>query len=113
MKKLGRVDWLGLGLFTAASTLFLYGLTSGGVSAPWTSAKVLAPLIVGICLYPIFIFVEWKLASNPMMPLRIFNDRSAITGYTSSFLQGLIIWCMAYYFILFVRSPTPASKSLS
>lgn len=102
MKKLMRVDWLGLFVFTAASTLFLVGLTSGGVSHPWGSAQVLAPLVVGFLLYPVYIYIEWKVAVNPMMPLRIFNDRSAITGFTTSFCQGLIVWCYVYYFILFV-----------
>lgn len=107
MKKLARLDWLGLCLFTVASTLFLVGLTSGGVSAPWDSARVLAPMIIGFLIFPIFIYVEWKVATKPMMPLVIFNDRSAITGYTTSFLQGLIVWCLTYYFILFVRYLNP------
>lgn len=101
VKKLAMVDWLGLSVFTCASTLFLVGLTSGGVSYPWSSAKVLAPLIVGFLLYPVFIYIEWRVAVRPMIPLRIFNDRSAITGFTTSYLQGLIVWCLTYYFIVF------------
>lgn len=71
------------------------------MSHPWDSAEVLAPLIVGFLLYPMYIYIGWKVAVNPMMPLRIFNDRSAITGFTTSFLQGLVVWCYVYYFILF------------
>lgn len=103
MKKVAMIDWLGLFVFTCASTLFLVGLTSGGVSHPWDSAQVLAPLIVGFLLYPVYVYIEWRVAARPMMPLRIFNDRSAITGFSTSFLQGLIVWCYTYYFILFVR----------
>lgn len=99
--KLARVDFLGLCLFTSATTLFLYGITSGGVSAPWGSASVLAPTAVGVLLYVIFTLVQWKVAKEPMMPLQIFNDRSAITGYTSSFFHGIVIWCFIYYFIIF------------
>ncbi|KAI0007586.1 MFS general substrate transporter [Xylariaceae sp. FL0662B] len=106
MKKLAMVDWLGLFIFTCASTLFLVGLTSGGVSHPWNSAEVLAPLIVGFLLYPVYICIEWRVAVRPMMPLRIFNDRSAITGFTTSFLQGLIVWCYTYYFIVFFLGAT-------
>jgi hypothetical protein len=103
MTKLAMVDWLGLTVFTCASTLFLVGLTSGGVAHPWGSAKVLAPLAVGFSLYLVFIYIEWRVAVKPMMPLRIFNGRSAITGFATSYLQGLIVWCLTYYFILFVR----------
>ncbi|KAH8770556.1 major facilitator superfamily domain-containing protein [Hyaloscypha finlandica] len=101
MTKLAMVDWLGLTVFTCASTLFLVGLTSGGVAHPWGSAKVLAPLAVGFSLYLVFIYIEWRVAVKPMMPLRIFNGRSAITGFATSYLQGLIVWCLTYYFILF------------
>ncbi|KAL1856623.1 hypothetical protein Plec18170_003593 [Paecilomyces lecythidis] len=101
MSKLGMLDWIGISVFTAASTLFLYGLTSGGVSHPWGSAAILAPLIIGLVLFALFIFTQWRVSSKPMMPLRIFNDRSAITGYATSFLQGLVFWCVTYYLIIF------------
>ncbi|TVY31639.1 Efflux pump [Lachnellula occidentalis] len=101
MKKLAQVDWLGLSFFTCASTLLLVGLTSGGVSHPWDSAEILAPLILGFLLFPAFIYIEWRVAVRPMMPLRIFKSRSAVTGFTTSFLQGLIVWCLTYYFIVF------------
>lgn len=102
--KLARVDYLGLGLFISGSTLFLVGVTSGGVSAPWASAKVLAPMIVGVTLCIVFIYVEWKVAKEPVIPLRIFNDRTAITGYSTSFLHGMVMWCFIYYFIVFVSN---------
>jgi MFS family permease len=102
VKKLGMLDWVGLGVFTCASTLFLVGLTSGGVSHPWGSAAVLVPLVLGAVLFPVFIFTQWRVSKRPMMPLRIFNDRSAIVGFVTSFLHGLVFWCVTYYMIVFV-----------
>jgi len=102
IKKLGMVDWLGLSIFTCATTLFLVGLTSGGVSHPWNSGAVLAPLLVGLMLYPLLFYTQWPASTRPMIPLRIFNDRSAIVGYSTSYLQGLVVWCYTYYMILFV-----------
>jgi len=96
------MDWLGLGMFTSASTLFLAGVTSGGISHPWASATILVPTILGAALFVAFIYVESKIAKEPMMPLRIFNDRTAIAGYATSFLQGLVVWCYIYYLIVFV-----------
>lgn len=105
MVKLARIDWIGLALFTTATTLFLVGLTSGGVSSPWGSAGTLAPLIIGAALYIPFVLVEWRVAKNPMMPLRIFNDRTAVVGFATSLLQGMILWCTMYYMIIYVRNP--------
>ncbi|KAJ5673617.1 hypothetical protein N7507_002744 [Penicillium longicatenatum] len=101
VKKLGMLDWMGLGVFTCASTLFLVGLTSGGVSHPWNSAAVLAPLVLGAILFFVFILTQWRVSKRPTMPLRIFNDRSAIVGFVTSFLHGLVFWCVTYYMIVF------------
>ncbi|CAG7974459.1 unnamed protein product [Penicillium nalgiovense] len=101
VKKLGMLDWVGLGVFTCASTLFLVGLTSGGVSHPWDSAAVLVPLVLGAVLFPDFIFTQWRVSKRPMMPLRIFNHRSAIVGFVTSFLHGLVFWCVTYYMVVF------------
>lgn len=38
----------------------------GGTTYPWDSAGVLAPLIVGLALLSLFIFVEWKLVPLPL-----------------------------------------------
>ncbi|KAJ6186440.1 hypothetical protein N7519_007741 [Penicillium mononematosum] len=86
VKKLGMLDWAGLGVFTCASTLFLVGLTSGGCFAS-----------VGFGRCP----GSWRVSKRPMMPLRIFNDRSAIVGFVTSFLHGLVFWCLTYYMIVF------------
>ena len=88
--------------FVGASTLLLFGLTSGGVMSPWKSATTLAPLILGIAGLGIFVIVEWKYAKQPMMPLRIFNNRTANQGFFGSFIHGSVLWAFAYYLIIFV-----------
>ncbi|PKY07163.1 MFS general substrate transporter [Aspergillus campestris IBT 28561] len=90
VQKLGMVDWAGLGVFTCASTLFLVWLTGGGVSHPWDSAAILAPLVLGALLFILFVFIQCRVSTRPMMPLRIFHDRSAIVGFVTSFLHGLV-----------------------
>ncbi|PYH90959.1 MFS general substrate transporter [Aspergillus ellipticus CBS 707.79] len=99
--KLETLDWMGLGIFTCGTTLFLVGLTSGGISHPWNSAAIVVPLVLGFCLLVLFILTEWRLSHRPMMPLRIFRNRSAIVGYTTSFLHGLVFWALVYYIIIF------------
>jgi hypothetical protein len=50
LQLLGELDYVGVFLFTSATSIFLVGVNSGGRPYPWTSAKVLAPIIVGGCL---------------------------------------------------------------
>ncbi|KAL6831520.1 MFS general substrate transporter [Trichoderma sp. SZMC 28015] len=99
--KAARVDYLGITVFIAATTLLLYGITTGGTTNPWNSASVLAPLILGVFGLGIFLLIEWKVAKTPMVPLRIFNNRSGNTGFFGSFVHGLVLWASAYYIIIF------------
>jgi len=100
--KLARIDYAGILVFVAATTLLLFGLTTGGTSEPWDSAKVLAPLIIGFVGLGAFILVEWKVAKTPMIPLRIFSNRSADAGFFGAFIHGLVLWSFTYYLIIFV-----------
>ncbi|THW70804.1 hypothetical protein D6D19_07600 [Aureobasidium pullulans] len=100
--KVSRIDWIGLGMFTGATTLFLVGLTSGGTSHPWRSAATLVPLVLGASLYASFVFVEWRVSRFCMMPLQIFRNIPACVGFITSFLQGMILWCSMYYMIIYV-----------
>jgi hypothetical protein len=102
MTKIARVDYIGIVLFSGASCAFLVGITTGGTVYPWSSASVLVPLILGLALYVVFILHHWKTAKEPMIPLRVFNDRSATSGFFSAFIHGVVLWCAAYYLIIFV-----------
>jgi hypothetical protein len=114
MSKLARIDYLGMGVFVGAITLLLFGLTTGGVMNPWTSATTLVTLILGIAGLGAFIVVEWKFPAEPMMPLRIFNNRTVNQGYFGAFIHGLVLWAFAYYLIIFVHKVSmPRSRVLT
>jgi uncharacterized protein YggT (Ycf19 family) len=100
--KLARVDYLGMSTFVASTTLMLYGLTTGGTTHSWKSASVLAPLMTGVTGLGVFILVEWKVAKAPMVPIRIFSNRTANAGFFGAFIHGLVLWTFTYYFIIFV-----------
>lgn len=48
---------------------------AGGVSSQWRTAKVIAPLVIGILCIPMFIAWEMK-ASHPMLPFHLLKDRA-------------------------------------
>lgn len=110
--KLARIDYLGIAVFVASTTLLLYGLTTGGTANPWGSASTLAPLIIGIVGLGVFLVVEGKVAKAPMMPLRIFADRTALGGYFGAFIHGVVLWAFAYYLIIFVSHSSLSGGSM-
>ncbi|KAI5798831.1 major facilitator superfamily domain-containing protein [Geopyxis carbonaria] len=107
---LKRVDWLGTLLIVAGTVLFLLGLEFGGVMRPWNSPMVLCLLVFGVVLILVFILVEWKVAKIPIMPLRLFKNRTNICCCLVGFCHGFVFIAGCYFLPFYfqaVRGDTP------
>lgn len=89
---------------TSSLISLLYGITSGGVLHSWNSAAVITSIVIGTCGTAVFLLYEELFAKEPMIPLRIFKNRSAAAAYVSAFVLGFVLWAMQYYLILYVRA---------
>jgi EmrB/QacA subfamily drug resistance transporter len=76
------LDLPGLGFASAGLLGIVWGLVRGN-SHGWTSAGIVAPIVVGLLL--VAAFVIWELrASAPMLPMHFFRDRTfALTNVAS------------------------------
>ncbi|RAR00873.1 mfs general substrate transporter [Stemphylium lycopersici] len=91
---LREFDWLGLFLFLAGCTLFIVGVSWGGSMAPWVSATVLAPIIIGLLTLIGLGFYEAHYAlTGPLFPPRLFR---ALRHFTVPMLV-MAIGGMQYY----------------
>lgn len=64
-EKLMKLDWFGNALIIASTTACILGLTWGGIKYPWSSPRVLVPLIMGIVGMIGAIVYEIKWAKQP------------------------------------------------
>jgi MFS family permease len=101
-ERLARVDWTGIFLLTSSLISLLYGMTSGGVLHQWDSAQVISSTVIGVIGISLFLFYENRFPNHPMIPLRIFANRTAGAAYFSSFVLGFVLWAMQYYLIQYV-----------
>ena len=101
VSKLLRFDWLGAILLTASTTSFLMPVSWGGVMFPWSSFRTLVPLILGFCGFIAFVLYEVYVAKTPLIPLRIFNNRTAAVNYIGTLVHGMVLWCLLYYLPLY------------
>jgi SIT family siderophore-iron:H+ symporter-like MFS transporter len=71
-----RLDVIGIILLIAVFALILVPMTiAGGFEASWTAPQILAPLIIGFCTIPVFVF--WQLrAQHPLVPFYLVKDRA-------------------------------------
>ncbi|CAG8426064.1 unnamed protein product [Penicillium salamii] len=112
-QKLGRVDWIGFGLFIPSISSFLIPLTWGGELFDWKSWHTLVPLLVGVAGLAAFVIYEMFIAKEPFLLKTIFRDWNAKLVYVQTFLHGLIVWCLLYYLPLYYQAVKSYSALMS
>ncbi|KAG9837752.1 DNA repair protein RAD50, partial [Aureobasidium melanogenum] len=93
---LKAIDWTGALLVIGGVLMFLFGLEYGGVTYPWDSATVLCLIIIGVFTMGLFVINEWKFATSPVMPLRIFQNRSNIAVLGVCAIHGMVFISASY-----------------
>lgn len=66
--KVRRIDWYGLLASSIGIIFLLIPISGGGAYFPWDSPMVISMLVIGACSLITFGFIEWKVASLPMLP---------------------------------------------
>jgi len=104
MVLLGKLDWIGNICITASTCAFMLGMTWGGVRFPWTSPRVLVPLITGVVGMVGAMIYETRWAKDPTIPLDIMPNRTSIVGYFATFVQGVAMITSGFYFPTWIQS---------
>ncbi|KAB8238089.1 putative MFS transporter [Aspergillus alliaceus] len=103
-KALGLIDYIGA-LTSSLGTIFLLIPVSGGGNYfAWDSPMVIGMLAVGGILLVLFVFIEWKVAILPMLPLSFFKNRIVTTLLVQSFLLGACYQSRLYYLPLYFQN---------
>lgn len=97
--QLGAVDWFGQALFLASISIFLIGLSWGGVLYPWGSYHTLVPLCLGVGGIMATGCWEFLGTDHPFIRISILKDRSAVAVYAASVVQGIIVRTLALTFV--------------
>ncbi|KAH0288564.1 DNA repair protein RAD50, partial [Aureobasidium sp. EXF-3399] len=113
LEGLKAIDWIGALLVIGGVLMFLFGLEYGGVTYPWDSATVLCLIIMGVFTMVLFFINEWKFAKSPVMPLRIFQNRSNIAVLGVCAIHGMVFISASYYLPLYFQAARGATPLLS
>jgi MFS family permease len=73
---LKAIDWFGSLSIIALVLMLLLGLEFGGATVPWNSPRVICLIVFGSLMSIAFIYSEKRLARYPLMPLKLFANRS-------------------------------------
>lgn len=87
-EKLGRIDFLGSFTIVIGIICVLLSTNWGGNEYAWNSVQVIAPYCVGAVFLIAFLFIEAKVAAEPILPFRLFRNRSVCAAFATSFFIG-------------------------
>jgi Na+/melibiose symporter-like transporter len=110
---LKAIDWIGCILIMGGALMILLGLDLGDVSYPWSSATVICLIVFGAAVVGLFIYNEWKLSSNPIIPLRIFRNISTSAAFGVFAMNFFVFNGIAYYLPLYSQSVLGANALTS
>ncbi|TBU29033.1 major facilitator superfamily domain-containing protein [Dichomitus squalens] len=113
LEKLAKIDWIGNFLIIASSSSCIIALTWGGVVYPWSSARVLVPLLVGLGGMGLFLLYEARIARHPMVPFIILSNRTSFSGYLQTFINPIVMLSVIYYLPTYFQACKGASPLIS
>ena len=92
-----QLDVIGIILMIAVFGLILTPFTlAGGVSRTWGTAHIIAPLVVGIVLVPIFVLWERK-AKHALIPFHLLKDRGVWSALCIGLMVDTIWYCQGMW----------------
>ncbi|KAL8723355.1 MAG: hypothetical protein Q9225_000338 [Loekoesia sp. 1 TL-2023] len=100
---IARVDFLGSFLLVLTLVLFLMGLTTGGNIVPWTHPLAWATLPSSAILFCGFIYVEQKVAREPILPLNFLHDRTVLCACLTNWLSLMTMYTFIFYLPIYYR----------
>jgi EmrB/QacA subfamily drug resistance transporter len=109
------LDVAGAVTVTAGMAAVVYGIV-GTDSHPWGSPRTLATIGAGLLLLALFVAIEARVASNPIVPLRTFRRRSLSVANLLSTAVGASVFGTYFFVSLYlqqVRHYSPLQAGLA
>jgi EmrB/QacA subfamily drug resistance transporter len=97
-----RLDVAGAVSLTAAMTTLVYGIVSTSAHS-WGSTRTLFTLAIGAVLLGVFVFIEARLAPNPLVPLGVFRRRSLSAANGVAVTMGAALFSSFFFLSLYLQ----------
>ncbi|NNN31519.1 MFS transporter [Streptomyces sp. S3(2020)] len=107
-----KVDWAGAFFVAAAVSLLLIWVTFAGDKYEWLSWQTGAMVGGSIALALVFVLVESK-ASEPLIPLRLFRNRTITLSSIASMFVGTAMFSGTVFFAQYFQLARDESPTMS
>ena len=115
MRKEVNVDYLGATLIMGGVSTLLIWVSLGGSDYEWASTTSYTLVGLGAVLIALAILVEARFAVEPVIPLRLFRDRTTSLATVASVVIGIAMFGATVYlsqYFQYSRGMTPTEAGL-
>lgn len=115
-QQLRRVDYSGNVILRATVVSVLLALSWAGIDYPWSSWRVLAPLVLGLAgLFLFYAHQRSRFCSEPSIPTKLFSSGTAVCALWIAFIQSVLLYWVGYFLPIYfqaIRSSTATESGL-
>ena len=107
MAKIHRMDIVANLVLLAGVVGILIAVTDGGIIYAWSSWRIITALVGGCVGLIVFFMLEWipnPIARDPVLPRRLFGNRTAGVCFIMTFLHGMITYGLIYMLPIYFQS---------
>jgi EmrB/QacA subfamily drug resistance transporter len=104
VKRPVRIDYLGATLIVAGVSLLLVWVSLAGNQFAWGSAASYALVVAGLVTLVSAVYVEARVAAEPVIPLRLFRDRTTALATVASVMIGVSMFGATVYLSEYFQS---------
>jgi MFS family permease len=94
--KVKQIDYLGSFIFIPSMISILLGLVMGGIQHPWSSWRIIVPLVLGGIGWIVF-HIQQSFATTPSVPIRLFSNRTSAVGFALTFFGAFLVQSISYF----------------
>ncbi|MGA8255743.1 MAG: MDR family MFS transporter [Nocardioides sp.] len=107
------IDYLGATLIVGGVSILLIWISLAGAQFDWASATTALLVGSGVLIIAAALYVEAKVAADPVIPLRLFRDRTTALATIASVMVGIAMFGATVYLSQYFQlsrgmSPTEA-----
>ncbi len=99
----GKFDFLGAFFSVAGMVTLVYGFIHVANTGKWSSPSTVALFTAAVVLLVAFVLLEAFVIEDPMMPMRIFENRNRSGAYLVMLVAGAGMFGMFYFLTFFVQ----------
>ncbi|GAA0929694.1 hypothetical protein GCM10009549_52720 [Streptomyces thermoalcalitolerans] len=107
-----KIDWAGAFLISAAVSLLLIWVTFAGDKYAWLSWQTYTMVAGSLVLGVLFVLVEAR-ASEPIIPLRLFRNRTITLASLASLFVGIAMFSGTVFFSQYFQLARDESPTMS